>query len=312
MSDILQYKVTIYALGSYGSFPISPADFAGIRLARKCLQLGLGVEEKIDLVLENYAELERCLLEMALEDSIFFGKIKALLDNGTHLVNRRIVNLLTTARLYLDQLHHDFASIYGKDSEICGRFKEATANEYDTNLGYRLIEALRNHAQHRSLPVQGITFSRSADDSRTPRLICYSVIPSINIATLEDDPDFKKRILDEIKELADSKGYINILPFIREYVESLGRIHQRIRELSAPNITAADNLIETYRDRYRTTVSQDLTGLAAIGCDSDGLWKDHEYLNERPISRRKDLIEKNFHLDSISRRYVTSKHSKSP
>jgi hypothetical protein len=307
MNDIVAHKITIYALGTYGSIAISHAEFEDIRAAKRRLLLGLGVEEKIDLVLENYAELERCLLDMALDHSIFPGKIHALLDNASHLVNRRIVNLLTTSRLYLDQVLHDFSAIYGEDSESYVCFKQATINEYDCVLGYRVMEALRNHAQHRSLPIQGITFHASRDDAVTPPLIRHSVIPSIDIATLEDDPKFKRPILDELQLVADKKKPVSILPFIRAYVESIGRIHQCVREVTTADVAKAEELIDAYRTKYRDTIADSLTGLAAIACNPQGLYRDHEYLSDRPIKRRRELAAKNQHLDSISRRYVSSR-----
>jgi len=306
MDDVVEYRITIYALGTYGSIAISSADFDDIRVAKQRILFGLGVEEKIDLVLENYAELERCLLEMALEHSLFPGKINALLDSASHVVNRRIVNLLSTCRLYLDQVLHEFSGIYGKESESYAAFKQATNNEYDSVFGYRVMEALRNHAQHRSLPIRGISFGRSRDDSAKPPLFRHTVIPSIDITALEDDPEFKRPVLQELTALTDRKKHLSILPFVRAYVESLGRIHQCVRRLTAPDIENADELIDHCRTRYRETVAKSLTGLAAIACNAQGLYRDHEYLSDRPILRRRELAAKNQHLDSISRRYVSS------
>lgn len=108
------------------SMPITAEQFNDIRAAKERLMFGVGIEEKLDLLLENYAEFERTLLNMALEYSIFPGKSQALLDGGTHLANRRMVNFLTTARLYLDQVSHDFSNIYGRDSDQHESFKQAT------------------------------------------------------------------------------------------------------------------------------------------------------------------------------------------
>ncbi len=103
-SDSVTHVITVLAIGFSDSIPITTEQFKQIRAAKQRLMFGVGIEEKLDLVLENYAELERTLLDMALEHSIFPGKIEALLDGGTHLVNRRIANFVTTARLYLDQV----------------------------------------------------------------------------------------------------------------------------------------------------------------------------------------------------------------
>ena len=311
MPDSLTYEITILALGKYDSIPISSAEFAGIRAANRFLSFALGLEEKLDMILENYAELERTLLDLALNHAIFPGKILALLDDGSNLINRRIVNFLTTTRLYLDQMKHGFSTIYGKKSETYEKAEEFTHHEYDSVLGYRVMEALRNHTQHRSLPTHGIYFPMTRDDA-SPHLLRYHVIPSIDVTMLEEDPEFKKSVLKELQEIAarqpieTGNKLVNILPFIRTYTESLGRIQQNLRALTATEVEKADRLIESHRTRYQEAFSCGLTGLAALSCDTQGISNDHEYLGDRTITRRKELVEKNQLLDSISERYVSS------
>ena len=97
----MAYKITIDELGFCDFISITEEEFQRIREAKKIILHGIALEAKLDHVLENYAELESELLNMALEHSIFPGKINDLLDGGAHLLNRRIVNLLTTTRLFL-------------------------------------------------------------------------------------------------------------------------------------------------------------------------------------------------------------------
>ena len=306
MPDLVEHKITILALGFSDSVPISEAEFDAIRAAKQRLVFGVGIEEKIDLVLENYAELERSLLDMALEHSIFPGNISALLDGGTHLVNRRIANFLTTARLYLDQLGHDLSKIYGKESDEYKNFKKSTNVEYDSVLGYRVMEALRNHVQHRSLPTHGISFPMTRDKSTEPNQVRFRVVPSVDVAALADDPDFKKPVLEELEECADKHGFCNLLPFVREYAESFGRIHEQVRDAVRVELTEADALLLEYREKAREKFGGSLAGLVAAACDQQGLHQDREHMSDRPVGRRHDLEKKNRHLDSLSRRYVSS------
>lgn len=239
-SNAKTHKITTLGLGLSDFIPISASQFEKIRAAKMHLMFGVGIEEKFDLVLENYAELERSLLEMALEHSIFHGKIETLLDGGTHLVNRRIANLLTTARLYLDQIPHELSNLYGKGSPPCDKFKKATKTEYDSILGYRVMEALRNHVQHRSLPTHGINFNITRDETHDPNRRRFSVVPLVSLSELEDDPKFKKTVLKDLQEFKVKDGYANLLPFIKEYVEALGRIHMVLREVTIADLAEAD------------------------------------------------------------------------
>lgn len=69
----------------------------------------------------------------------------------------------------------------------------------------------------------------------------------------------------------------------------------------------ADGVIAKHRakaaDKFGPT---ELVALAAVVCDAQGLYNDREHLSDRPTERRKGLEKKNQHLDSISRRYVSS------
>ena len=83
------------------------------------------------------------------------------------------------------------------------------------------------------------------DESVDPPLLRYSVVPSIDITALEDDSEFKKPVLKELQAVSGKDKPLKILPFIRTYTESLGRIHLGIRELTKTEVEKADNLIDS-------------------------------------------------------------------
>ncbi len=66
-SDSVSHVITSGKWGSPDSIPITTEQFKQIRAAKQRLMFGVGIEEKLDLILENYAELEHTLLNMALE-----------------------------------------------------------------------------------------------------------------------------------------------------------------------------------------------------------------------------------------------------
>jgi hypothetical protein len=59
----MKYKIARDAMSLAGEILLTPAEYASIRLAKRQLIVFLGIEEKFDLLLENYAEYERCLFE---------------------------------------------------------------------------------------------------------------------------------------------------------------------------------------------------------------------------------------------------------
>lgn len=302
------YAITKLVFGFTDSILITAEQFNKIREAKHRLIFGVGIEEKFDLVLENYSELERTLIDMALEHSIFKGKIENLLDGGTHLINRRIINFLTTTRLYLDQIYHDLSSIYGKDSGQFNQFKTETKMRFDTVFGYRFMEALRNHVQHHNLPTQGIKFPLERDESSGNFEIRFGAIPMINVASLEDNPKFKKSVLKELKDISNKDNYINPLPYIREFTEALALIHQNLRDLTKGDLQADEKLIQEFVMRAQKKFKTDF-GLFAVIYTDNRVVNDQEYLTSRPTKRRQQLEGKNKQFESLSRRFVSSKSS---
>jgi hypothetical protein len=67
------------------------------------------------------------------------------------------------------------------------------AAEYDASLSYRVIEALRNYAQHCGLPAHVITYqSRWVDhDKPDAAKLVHGVSPSLSLKHLANDTRFK-------------------------------------------------------------------------------------------------------------------------
>ena len=82
----------------------------------------------------NYADLERELIEMAIQHSIFMGSSEELITNARHRVNRRLINLFTSVRLYHDQIAHVLSGFYGNNSVLFQQFRKSANDEYDSSL----------------------------------------------------------------------------------------------------------------------------------------------------------------------------------
>jgi hypothetical protein len=139
-------------------------------------------------------------------------------------------------------------------------------------------------------------------------LISFNVIPFIGIPHLENNKKFKKRVLNEMKHISDKNDNVQLMPFIREYMESIGRLHNALRDMCKDSLESAAGVIESYRKRSEKTLGTLSEGLAAIKCDSNGCYTDREYLIDRPIKRWRAFQSKNRHLELIASRFVTSEH----
>lgn len=299
-------------MGQYDFVAITKEQYEEICRAHQLINFGVAVEEKLDLLVENYADLERELLDMAVQHCVFSGAaIDELLSEARHRTNRRIINLLTAIRLYHDQTAHSLSSVYGKNSKILSDFRESTSNEYDAKLSYRALEAIRNHVQHASLPITAISFPMSAverNDSKAKpgsvTKIRYKVVPYIGAESLEENPKFKKAVLEEIKGICNKKNDIEVMPLVREYISSIGRIHKLLRQLINEDLESAAKTINHFRD-IAPKISE---GLAAIQSNEQGLYTGHISLVDRPISRWKKLSSKNSSLERVDISFVSSEN----
>lgn len=293
------------------TIPITAKEFQRIARATQTVRICLGLEEKFDLLLENYAELERSLLKMALRHSIFPGEIDTLLSDGAHTMNRRLVNLLTTARLYLDQARHDLSDVHGSSSDAFQQLEQAAHREYDTNSGYRIMEALRNYAQHQSLPIHAISFPMSRADVTTTSRLRFGVVLYTNVDYLREER-FKTVVLNDLEAVADQRRLADLLPIIRSYVESLGHIHAQVRLINRVALHEADEILTGHLTLAQSTLGVK-SGLFATAEMEDARnsrefirSKRSIYLGDRLIRRREYLERKNADLKNIAQRYVSS------
>lgn len=305
------YKISTYSLGKHDHVEITKEQYEEIRRTRQFISFGLALEEKLDLLAENYADFERELINMSVQHSVFYGSIESLLIESRHRVNRRLINLLTSVRLYHDQIAHALNGVYGKNNKTTTQFRELSSNEYDNHLSYRALEALRNHVQHASLPITAITFNESAVERSSngappgaPTKIRFTVTPYISIDDLSGNKEFKKSIHEELKTIVNKKNEIDIVPLVRQYISCIGRIHNNLRDICKADLDDAENKLIKYR-AMAITISE---GLAAIQYTKDNIYTDYIPLTDRTLIRWKHLKSRNSHLEQAAINFVSSEH----
>ena len=91
----------------------------------------LFLEEKFDLLMENYYDLEKDILTSSLRYLIFYGNLQKQMHDSRLSITRSLINLLTTCRLYLDQSNHHINLIAGSKSKIKEEYQKLKSYEYD-------------------------------------------------------------------------------------------------------------------------------------------------------------------------------------
>jgi len=74
------YKISTYALGKHDSVEITNKQYEEIRRTHQLIAFGLAIEEKLDLLAENYAALERELIDMAVQHSARIKGVTPIFD----------------------------------------------------------------------------------------------------------------------------------------------------------------------------------------------------------------------------------------
>jgi hypothetical protein len=298
----MRYEVTQRWSGGKGPVEISEADFQAIREAKEGVVRALAIEEKLDLVLDNFIEYEGDFLQLALRSAVFEEYDWSDFRAAVQRVNRRLVNLLTTCRLYLDQTPHELASL--NDPALGAAFKRQAGVEYDSRLGYRVMEALRNYVQHRDLPVGGLSYHSAWVPEQTREWRRHIVQATIAIDTLKDDTNFKQNILREIEAEGEK---LNLKQLVREYISGLGSVHSTLRGHLAPRVKAWDErLLGTLREYQGTTNASLEIGVEVLATNDEGDAVEEIQVFTGPIDRRRALERKNRNAGHWTKILVTS------
>src|SRR5947209_11875761 len=103
-----ELRFTIETLVQDEQMPVAidEARFAQIATAVENLASVLGIEEKLDLLMSNFAEYEAEILNMALQHMLHLRSDWSSFRRDRLTLNRRIVNFFLAAPLILDHLLH--------------------------------------------------------------------------------------------------------------------------------------------------------------------------------------------------------------
>lgn len=297
------YVLTRRVLGRSPEIAIDARRYAALSEAMRIQRTALEIEEKFDLVVANYEELEREILTLTLTHAVRNDFTWASMSSDRLLLGRRLVNLLTTCRLYVDQVTH---SVSRSPTPGCTReqAEKVFSDQYDGNLAYRIMDAVRNHVQHRSLAIVGITYGcRREREEATQSLLEFTLSLTLNLEVLREDGKFKKGTLEELENLPQERQ--DVILFVRQYVESLGRAHERLRELLATAVARADADVHTALTEWKT-VSDKSTGLVALKRHDRSSTDEYVAVTGNLRQKREELVASNRSLANLASSFVSS------
>jgi hypothetical protein len=282
----MMYGLEGWAGTGHYLLPLEQDEYNRIRVAKRRLSDALQIEEKYGMLLENYREFKQSLLDSTLEYMLFDSPaawqsmISMIYQNA-----RRVTNLLSTARLYVDQSVHDLKSIYGDGSDTVAAFKSWKNEQYDGLLGYRAMEALRNYMQHRGLPVRSI----SVGGQWRGEANVFTVRINLVVAELRRDPEFKQEVLEQLEAIGPQ---VPLKKLVREYIQGLATVQARLRQMWANDLKEWERDYLGGRERFVAEFPGTTDYMSLIARDEDGR-TESEDIFEEPLKRRQMLEKRN-------------------
>jgi len=283
---------------------ITQERFDQVVAARQSVIEILHIEEKFVFLIENFRELEIEALSNTFRNATIPQCTWSEIISDIHLFNRRIMNLLTTCRVYLDHTPHHLSTVFPKDDTVKNGFTASLKERHSASFSYRVLEALRNYVQHRGLPFTELRrnariidiANRNAGSEHTLEFI-------IDRNRLIDDPKFKRSVANELKA---TNGRIDLRPMIREYVAILSDAHQELRKTLDTTFNVAAKTVSDAITEY-SQGDKELEGdLYAVQENGQGKVVSKFYLDHNPAKRRTEIVGRYSHLSSITRQFTTS------
>jgi hypothetical protein len=277
---------------------IEEAEYSLLLQSRPVLNAAFSFEENYDLLIGNYIELENSALTLTSESMVrqrhdYQDQFEVRAE-----LNRRIVNFLSAARLFVDQLPQRIEQCGGKKDEL----KAKLSTEYDASFEYRFMEALRNHVQHSGSAVHSLSIGGKWQPAKERKRIVFNLQAFTQKQFLLLDKTFKK------STLAECPDKVEVLIATRRYLESLSSVHDIARQQIERPVAAARNAFAEAIERYREFSNASTIGLTAYPAG------EHDPSNGVAIFLNWDdvrikLSKRNLNLRNLSKSIVSSSTS---
>lgn len=283
--------------------PLSDQEYSSVAFAWRALLAVSTIEDSWEIVVQNYMEFEQTILRSALEGMVGADRDHSQAQDERLRFTRAFANLLSSCRAYLDQSGRELKR--ADCTEYAETLRVFAKREYDEKRSYALMEELRNYAQHRGLPIHGLTTGGSwslienngRKEKGTYRFFAQA---TVTLTNFKDDSRFRK-VLSRFPN--DNK--LNVTRLTREYVEALSQIHADLREEMASSTSAWKDEIRALLKRY--ALAADCTpAFILVGEYSDASPGLGTQMFEEVISRVEEMSRRNGALTNLSRRYVST------
>lgn len=296
----MKYFLRKSVLAEVPEIEISKSKYIEYKRARKVLSNCFEIEEKYEILISNYLEFETQLLNATAIQMVRRSLDYSDLFQFRLALNIRLINFLTSARLYVDRMKENVKECVPELPDAKKLVEAQFSKEYEKHPEYRFMEALRNYAQHRGLPVHWTSQGGKWTNLRENGFLEFSTELASLRSSFEEDKTFKRSVLEELDEKMDLKAAI------RCYVESISNVHAAARQIIEKSVVSSRELLEDAHKQYASVYSGNLVGLSACVCVEGKQTESTSLLLDWDDVRMK-LQKRNPKATNLKKRYVTGK-----
>lgn len=299
----MKYLIRQDILDKAPEIEITAEKYAELGKAHNILTNALAIEEKYEILIANYLDFEKQILDTAIECMVRENYNLQNFFEFRLKLNTRIVNLLTAVRLYQDQAKQNVPKCVPNNIDAQTIVKKFFSKEFDENVDYQFMEGLRNYVQHKGLPVHWTQLDRKRISVENDFSLEYSIELGSRRSYLEEDRSATYKYKSSVLTKYDNK--IDLKAATRNYVESIGNVHESIRSLTTQSVSLAREIIEETHRKYLAVYNGHLVALSASE------WSDKEQISSIPLlldwdDIRVKLQERNKKTINLKKRYITS------
>lgn len=282
-------------LGSHRTVALEREAFESAKRSFGLVSEVVLLEERFDAIACDFLDFEKEMMAKLLEFT-YAGFKDGFHQMGVrrHL-NRLLMNTLSAARGFVDHLPQTCNRVFGQDDDRGKECVGLLSIGYDEKIGYRICEALRNHAQHSGFPVHAISYSVQAEGEVPSTKSRHSLSPLVHTEELRRNKNFKKAVLVEMEALGAS---IDLKQHLRDYTAGLARAHYKFREFADPLVNEANSTLSGLLEQYNREVPESKSDIAlhAVAIDEREQWVDSVPLSMGMFDYWRYLAANNVHF----------------
>ncbi|WP_227986044.1 ribosome-binding factor A [Streptococcus ruminantium] len=165
----------------------------------------------------------KTMFELFVSDVADFLSIKVKLESkklsiDEVSINRFMIHLLSSGKLFVDFNENQIKQKYSKNSEELKQIHSFASHQYETNFAYRFCYSLRNFSQHIDVPIQKIKVVSPDDETIVVKFY-------IDLDYLLNSSFDWKKLKNELLALRSETSKIDAIMLTEDYLQSIVELY---------------------------------------------------------------------------------------